>query len=54
MSLLSQCQNRSVGRGPKLELERGGSKSGAPKSEEDEIKVPKVEQRVQKYVGAHL
>ncbi len=37
VSLLSQCQNRSVERGPKSELEEG-SKNGTQKGEEDEIK----------------
>ena len=32
----------------------GGFKNGAPKSEKDEIKDPKVEQEIQKYVGARL
>lgn len=48
---LSQFQNRSVGRGSKLELRRRRrrmSKHAASKSEGDEMKDPKVEQEVQR------
>ncbi len=53
MSLLSQCQNRIVGSGPKLELE-GRSKNGTQKCEEDEKGDPEVEQEFQRYICARL